>query len=90
MGHAAADPATVAAITPVLSGRTVTVPARPGGAAGAMQRAASAVTGVAMKVAMKVAAGADGAAIPQLTPADWLGDSLEQTAAAVAAWRNGR
>jgi 3-carboxy-cis,cis-muconate cycloisomerase len=46
--------------------------------------------GVDLHLAVVEAAGGDGAAIPVLTPADWLGDSLEQTAAAVAAWRNGR
>jgi 3-carboxy-cis,cis-muconate cycloisomerase len=46
--------------------------------------------GVDLHRAVVDAAGADGARIPELTPADWLGDSHAQTAAAVAAWRSGR
>lgn len=45
---------------------------------------------VELRDALIEAAGADGDRIPELAPADWLGDSLAQTAAAVAAWRSGR
>jgi 3-carboxy-cis,cis-muconate cycloisomerase len=34
-------------------------------------------------------AGTAGHALPRLTPADWLGDSVDQAAAAVSAWRSG-
>ncbi|MFN8624167.1 MAG: lyase family protein [Chloroflexota bacterium] len=44
--------------------------------------------GVDLHEAVVEAAGADGPSIPELTPADWLGDSLEQTRAAIAAWRS--
>lgn len=46
--------------------------------------------GVDLRTALVEAAGADGDRIPELTPADWLGDSRAQTSAAVAAWRSGR
>ncbi len=46
--------------------------------------------GVDLREALMGAAGADAHRIPVLTPADWLGDSLAQTAAAVAAWRDAR
>jgi 3-carboxy-cis,cis-muconate cycloisomerase len=44
--------------------------------------------GMDLRQAIVEEAGVDGGRIPELTPADWLGDSLEQTRAAIAAWRS--
>lgn len=46
--------------------------------------------GVDLRAALIEVSGRSPADIPALTPADWLGDSAAQTAAAVAAWREGR
>ena len=45
--------------------------------------------GVELRDALLEVAGVPDAEMPRLTPADWLGDSPEQVAAAVAAWQEG-